>query len=294
MGAVAVGQQLNTSRQSRKSRTPEPPKQYKDTTRTRYNAIRHGILARSVVLPGEDRQQYEDLRTALSLDLQTVGMVEEMWLDQLASCYWRLQRIHRAEAEPDAKLDLLHRYEVSLRNESKGLIAEIHAAQRRRHERYFQASARPDKHRESIQTAARDEARFWDTVQQFLDDPTPTPAPAPPRAAAPSRCTAPPPGAGVSPAIPRGAATPASMPSSVPPRGAAVPAAMPSLPPPRPSLADEAIADLPLDVPITDAAVRFAMESRQTRLLAPEPPPVPQVHAYVGDRLGLMSRNGEL
>ena len=281
MGAVAVGQQLNTSRQSRKSRTPEPPKQYKDTTRTRYNAIRHGILARSVVLPGEDRQQYEDLRTALSLDLQTVGMVEEMWLDQLASCYWRLQRIHRAEAEPDAKLDLLHRYEVSLRNESKGLIAEIHAAQRRRHERYFQASARPEKHRESLQTAIRDETHFWDTVQQLFDDPTPIPAP--PR------------GAGVSPAIPRGAATPAAMPSSAPSRGAAVPAAMPSPPPPpRPSLADEAIADLPLDVPITDAAVRFAMESRQTRLLAPEPPPVPQVHAYVGDRLGLMSRNGEL
>jgi hypothetical protein len=182
MGAVALGQQLNTDNRTskaarRKGQAPDPPRQIKDTTRTRYNAIRHGILARSVVLEGEDPQMYEDLRTALGKDLEVVGMVEEMWLDQLVSCYWRQQRILRAEAEPEAKLEVLHRYEVGLRNEMKGAIAEIREAQRIRRRGYpaDAEDARRDEHR--AETAARHEARFWEAVQEDFDGPQPAPAP---------------------------------------------------------------------------------------------------------------------
>jgi hypothetical protein len=180
MGAVAVAQQLNMDNRStkaarKKGPAPDPPKQFKDTTRTRYNAIRHGILAQSVVLEGEDRQVYEDLRAALSRDFGIVGMVEEMWLDQLVSCYWRQQRILRAETQPEAKLDLLHRYEVGLRNEMKGLIVEIREAQRLRRERYYNASSNPDRHREYAQAASRNERSFWEAVQEEFDGPEPAP-----------------------------------------------------------------------------------------------------------------------
>ena len=177
MGAVAVGRQSNRDNQTskaarRKEPVVEKPRQFKDTTRTRYNAIRHGILAKSVVLAGEDLQQYEDVRTALGKDLGVVGMVEEMWLDQLVSCYWRQQRIIRAEAEPEARLDVLHRYEVGLRNEMKGLIAEIREAQRIRHSRYFNAQANPERRRENVEAGVRHEARFWEAVQEEFDGPT--------------------------------------------------------------------------------------------------------------------------
>ena len=252
MGTAAVAQQLNTSSKAsrRNDQPPAPPKQFKDTTRTRYNAIRHGVLAASVILPGENLQQYQDLRTALGRDLGIVGMIEEMWLDQLTSCYWRMQRVLRAEADPGAKLDLLHRYEVSLRNESKGLIAEIREAQRRRHDVYFHANHNSDNHEKYIASASRHEARFWDAVQQDFDAPEPAaPVPAPERGAAESRVAA------------------------VPPTPSAT------------------VPELPADVPITDAAVRFAIESRSDYLQSVSRADIPQVRAYVGDRLGLMSRN---
>ena len=180
MGAVAVGRQLNRDNQAskaarRKWQIPDPPRPIKDTTRTRYNAIRHGILARSVVLQDEDPQMYEDLRTALGMDLGVVGMVEEMWLDQLASCYWRLQRILRAEADPKANLDLLHRYEVGLRNEMKGIIAEIREAQRIRQNGYINAKISPDHRRDYAEAAVEHEKGFWGSVQEDFDGPQPAP-----------------------------------------------------------------------------------------------------------------------
>ena len=263
MGAVAVERQLNTDDRSskaarRKGQATEAPRQIKDTTRTRYNAIRHGILARSVVLPDEDPQQYEDLRTALGKDLGVVGMVEEMWLDRLVSCYWRQQRILRAEAEPEAKLEVLHRYEVGLSNEMKGAIAEIREAQRIRHNHYVNAKISPDRRREYAEAAAKHERGYWEAVQEDFDGPEPAPAP--------SR------GAGVSPASPRGAAVPAAM---LPPAPAPVAA-----PPPEP----------PTDVPVTDAAVRFAMDPPPEYIQGGGRVNPPMVRVFVGDREGLMSR----
>ena len=180
MGAVAVGQQLNRDNRTpkaarRKGQTPDPPRQIKDTTRTRYNAIRHGILARSVVLEDEDPQMYEDVRTALGMDLGVVGMIEEMWVDQLASCYWRQQRILRAEADPEAKLELLHRYEVGLRNEMKGIIAEVREAQRIRQNGYINAKINPDHRREYAEAAVKHETGFWEGMQEEFDGPEPPP-----------------------------------------------------------------------------------------------------------------------
>jgi len=193
MGAVAVERQLNTDNRSskaarRKGQAIEAPRQIKDTTRTRYNAIRHGILARSAVLKDEDPQQYEDVRSALGRDLGVVGMVEEMWLDRLVSCYWRQQRILRAEAEPEAKLEVLHRYEVGLSNEMKGAIAEIREAQRIRHNHYVNAKISPDRRREYAEAAAKHERGYWEAVQEEFEGPErapeavaaePAPAPVP-------------------------------------------------------------------------------------------------------------------
>jgi hypothetical protein len=177
MGAVAVGQQLNTDSQAsagkerRKDQAPEgrPPFGIKDTTHTRYNAIRHGILAKGVVLAGEDPQEYEDMRMALERDFDAVGMLEGMWVDQLASCYWRLGRLMRAEAEGTTPLETLHRYEVGLRNEMRGIIADLREAQRRRRASYTESLTDPDLGIARDGAEAHHLVAYWARVIRELD-----------------------------------------------------------------------------------------------------------------------------
>ena len=42
----------------------------------RFNALRHGLLARDVVLPGEDADAFEDLWNQVRADLSPMGPIE--------------------------------------------------------------------------------------------------------------------------------------------------------------------------------------------------------------------------
>jgi hypothetical protein len=165
MGAVATGGQLKSTERRGKGGP-------RNTDRTRYNAIRHGILAQSVVLEGENRQEYEDLRQALGMDLGAVGMLEEMWVDQLASLYWRLARLQRAEADGGLAIEQLHRYEVSLRNEMKTVLDRLYEAQSRRRERYPSDWPGVDEDRErKARQEAKHQTEYWGRVAKALAEP---------------------------------------------------------------------------------------------------------------------------
>ena len=66
------------------------------------NALRHGILAKEVVIRGENIQESSrEFRAVLSWfwqDLAPTGAVEEMLVERIATCYWRLRRVLIAEA----------------------------------------------------------------------------------------------------------------------------------------------------------------------------------------------------
>jgi len=66
------------------------------------NALRHGILAKEAVIQGENiRESSREFRTVLARfwqDLAPAGAVEEMLVERVAVCYWRLRRILIAEA----------------------------------------------------------------------------------------------------------------------------------------------------------------------------------------------------
>jgi len=70
--------------------------------RAKFNALRHGLLARSVVVPTRDgpenRKQFERLLTQLRDKLNPDGILEEMLVEKIAVAYWRLRRALRAEA----------------------------------------------------------------------------------------------------------------------------------------------------------------------------------------------------
>src|SRR4029077_14910334 len=63
----------------------------------RLNALRHGLLARDVVLPGEDADAFEDLWNQVRANLSPVGPIEEFLVDRVVNAMWRLLRSARAE-----------------------------------------------------------------------------------------------------------------------------------------------------------------------------------------------------
>ncbi len=65
--------------------------------RVRFNALTHGLLAKEVVLPGEDRAEFEGLVARLSDHYSPVGPIQEMLVEQIAVAYWRGARAVRAE-----------------------------------------------------------------------------------------------------------------------------------------------------------------------------------------------------
>jgi hypothetical protein len=73
------------------------PKTPEGKAAVRHNALRHGLLARDVVLPDEDFDAFEDLRNRVRADLSPVGPIEELLADRVVSIMWRLGRSERAE-----------------------------------------------------------------------------------------------------------------------------------------------------------------------------------------------------
>ena len=68
----------------------------------RWNALKHGILAKQIVIPaGEGRENgaaFRYLLAQLRRALAPAGVLEEILVEKIATCYWRLGRVLRAEA----------------------------------------------------------------------------------------------------------------------------------------------------------------------------------------------------
>jgi hypothetical protein len=78
------------------------------------NALKHGLLAREVVISGgdghENEQEFRALHARTWRAYDPVGEVEEMLVERIVTCWWRLGRVHRAEnGEIRRKLDVASR-----------------------------------------------------------------------------------------------------------------------------------------------------------------------------------------
>ena len=76
------------------------------------NAIKHGLLAREVVITAgdgkESLEEFHDLVGQLCEDYEPVGVVEESLVQTIATCLWRRARVIRAEnGEIRKRLDTL-------------------------------------------------------------------------------------------------------------------------------------------------------------------------------------------
>ncbi len=76
------------------------------------NAIKHGFLAREVVITAgdgkESLEEFDDLLGQLCEDYEPVGVIEESLVQTIATCLWRRARVIRAEnGEIRKRLDTL-------------------------------------------------------------------------------------------------------------------------------------------------------------------------------------------
>jgi hypothetical protein len=99
--------------------------------RSKYNAVKHGILSQGVVLKSESRSDYESLLMGLREDLKPEGTFEDLLVEKLATFLWRYRRVIALETadfespnlglelsfaavSPLSRLDHLIRYETSI------------------------------------------------------------------------------------------------------------------------------------------------------------------------------------
>ena len=63
------------------------------------NSLRHGLRARTVVLPGENRHEFHRLCDDLEAEWQPQSRTEQFYLEQMAVSQWKLTRMEVGEAD---------------------------------------------------------------------------------------------------------------------------------------------------------------------------------------------------
>ena len=94
---MATKRQIAANRRNaRKSSGPKTP-QGKATASM--NALRHGLRARKVVIPGEEQDEFDQLHAGLQNQYQPQNPAEQHLVDQAAITQWKLVRAEVFEAK---------------------------------------------------------------------------------------------------------------------------------------------------------------------------------------------------
>ena len=101
---MSTEKQIQANRNNAQNSTG--PRTEEGKSRASQNALKHGLLARDAVLPGEDPADFDAQLAALEADIQPQGALECELVRQLADAQWRMQRLSRLEtAYLNAALD---------------------------------------------------------------------------------------------------------------------------------------------------------------------------------------------
>jgi hypothetical protein len=93
---VPVSSEAKTAANRANALKSTGPRTTRGKTKSGFNAVTHGIYARTSVLPGEDENAYREMEKSLQEFFKPVGPVEHMLVRQSAVEAWRLARIDRA------------------------------------------------------------------------------------------------------------------------------------------------------------------------------------------------------
>ena len=70
----------------------------RNTSLTRLNALKHGLLSKEVLIDGEKKKDLEELGKRLRQQLTPQGELEVILVDRIVSSIWRLKRTLRIES----------------------------------------------------------------------------------------------------------------------------------------------------------------------------------------------------
>jgi len=77
------------------------PKTLEGKSVVKWNALKHGLLSKEVIIPAgdgrESKAEFGRFLAQLYIDLQPNGILEEVLVEKIAVCYWRLRRVLRCE-----------------------------------------------------------------------------------------------------------------------------------------------------------------------------------------------------
>ncbi len=94
MTATATRAEINL-RNSARSTGPRTPE---GKLRSKMNAVKHGMTARTPVLPGEDPDAFRDRLDSWAEALAPADAVEQFLVEQAATASWKIERADRIEA----------------------------------------------------------------------------------------------------------------------------------------------------------------------------------------------------
>ena len=92
---MATPKQIEANRRNALQSTG--PKTHEGKAAVSLNSLRHGLRARTVVLPGEDRQEFQLLCDDLEAEWQPLTRTEQFYVEQMAVAQWKLRRMEVAE-----------------------------------------------------------------------------------------------------------------------------------------------------------------------------------------------------
>ena len=87
--------QIKANRNNAKKSTG--PRTEEGKARAAKNSLKHGLLARDTVLPGEDPAEFDSQLSALEADIQPANSLEFELVRQIADAQWRMRRLTRLE-----------------------------------------------------------------------------------------------------------------------------------------------------------------------------------------------------
>ena len=152
------------------------------------NALKHGLRARTVVLPGENLEEFQQLCDDLEAEWQPQSRTEQFYVEQMAVSQWKLTRMEVAEHgvyEEDAKVPMLDRIWKSQHSMERSYARAQRELERLQTTRRKQARQQPEAD-PAPATAEKDPATIVAAqVGQALSPAEPAPATAAPSATVP-------------------------------------------------------------------------------------------------------------
>jgi hypothetical protein len=89
------------------SRKSTGPRTTRGKEKSKFNALKHGLLSKALLLKDESRVEYNVLLNGLLEDLQPQGKLETVLVENLAVLLWRKRRLLQVETAEISKKDLL-------------------------------------------------------------------------------------------------------------------------------------------------------------------------------------------